>query len=41
VQPTGNTSMNITMGQVYGIITANWVDSSGNAQVTTVNVAVS
>jgi hypothetical protein len=40
VQPTGTQSMNVTMGASSGVITANWTDSSGNAQSTTINVAV-
>lgn len=39
-QPTGNISFNVTMGAASGIITANWIDSSGRAQSTTINVAV-
>lgn len=41
VQPAGNQAMNITMGTAYGILVANWVDSGGTAQSTTINVAVS
>jgi hypothetical protein len=42
-QPTGNQSMNLTAAASPGItiMTANWVDSSGNAQITTINVAAS
>jgi hypothetical protein len=43
VQPTGSIAFNVTMSAQTGVfpLTANWVDSSGVAKSTTINIAVS
>jgi len=43
VQPTGTMNFNVQMSGAAGVypLTANWVDSTGTAQSTTINIAAS